>query len=63
MYVIMVYDVGTERVGRVLKVGRKYLTWVPGSTVFTRSEAHSEREKPLIKGFPHSEARQNPEIA
>src|SRR5690606_16536668 len=36
---------------------------LPGSTVFTRFEAHSEREKPLTKGFLHSEARQNPEIA
>jgi len=33
MYVIMVYDVGTERVGRVLKVGRKYLTWVQNSVL------------------------------
>jgi len=28
MYVIMVYDVGEERVPKVLKTGRKYLTWV-----------------------------------
>lgn len=33
MYVIMVYDVGVERVGRVLKVARKYLTWVQNSVL------------------------------
>jgi len=31
MYVIMVYDIGEERVTRVLKTGRKYLTWVQNS--------------------------------
>lgn len=31
MYVIMVYDVGVERVFKVLKTGRKYLTHVQNS--------------------------------
>lgn len=31
MYVIMVYDVGVERVVKVLKTGRKYLTHVQNS--------------------------------
>jgi CRISPR-associated protein Cas2 len=31
MYVIMVYDVGVERVMKVLKTGRKYLTHVQNS--------------------------------
>lgn len=31
MYIIMVYDVGVERVVKVLKVGRKYLTHVQNS--------------------------------
>jgi len=31
MYVIMVYDVGVERVSRVLKIGRVYLTWIQNS--------------------------------
>lgn len=31
MYVIMVYDVGVERVFKVLKAGRKYLTHVQNS--------------------------------
>lgn len=33
MYVIMVYDVSVERVARVLKVGRRYLTWVQNSVL------------------------------
>ncbi len=33
MYVIMVYDVAVERVTRVLKVGRRYLTWVQNSVM------------------------------
>jgi CRISPR-associated protein Cas2 len=31
MYVIMVYDVNTARVQKVLKTGRRYLTWVQNS--------------------------------
>ena len=31
MYIIMVYDVGVERVVKVLKTGRKYLTHVQNS--------------------------------
>jgi CRISPR-associated protein Cas2 len=41
MYVILVYDVNVERVARVLKVGRKYLTWVQNSVLegeLTRSQ-------------------------
>lgn len=33
MYVILVYDVGVERVARVLKVARRYLTWVQNSVL------------------------------
>lgn len=33
MYVILVYDVKVERVAKVLKVGRKYLTWVQNSVL------------------------------
>jgi CRISPR-associated protein Cas2 len=33
MYVIMVYDVNVHRVAKVLKVGRKYLTWVQNSVL------------------------------
>ncbi len=31
MYVIVAYDVGVDRVARVLKVCRRYLTWVQNS--------------------------------
>ncbi|ACM05402.1 CRISPR-associated endonuclease Cas2 [Thermomicrobium roseum] len=31
MYVIVAYDVGVERVARVLKICRRYLTWVQNS--------------------------------
>ncbi len=33
MYVIMVYDIKEERVNRVLKTARKYLTWVQNSVL------------------------------
>jgi CRISPR-associated protein Cas2 len=31
MYVIMVYDIGEERVSRVLRIGRQYLAWIQNS--------------------------------
>lgn len=31
MYLILVYDIGEERVNKVLKICRKYLTWVQNS--------------------------------
>lgn len=33
MFVIVVYDVGEKRVGKVLKVCRKYLYWVQNSVL------------------------------
>jgi len=33
MYVIMVYDVNVARVTKVLKIGRRYLTWVQNSVM------------------------------
>ncbi|MGC8870942.1 MAG: CRISPR-associated endonuclease Cas2 [Brevinematia bacterium] len=33
MYVIMVYDINVERVVKVLKTARKYLTWVQNSVL------------------------------
>ncbi|MCG0275816.1 MAG: CRISPR-associated endonuclease Cas2 [Thermosediminibacteraceae bacterium] len=33
MFVILVYDVGEKRVGKVLKICRKYLTWVQNSVL------------------------------
>ncbi len=31
MYLILVYDVGTERVGKVCKTLRRHLTWIQNS--------------------------------
>ncbi len=31
MFVIMVYDVGEERLLKVLSIGRRYLTWIQNS--------------------------------
>ncbi|MEM1757474.1 MAG: CRISPR-associated endonuclease Cas2 [Candidatus Bathyarchaeia archaeon] len=33
MYVIMIYDVGVERVSKVLQIARKYLHWVQNSVL------------------------------
>ncbi len=33
MYVILVYDVNVNRVNKVLKVARRYLTWVQNSVL------------------------------
>ncbi len=31
MYVILVYDIGEKRVGKMLKLCRRYLTWIQNS--------------------------------
>lgn len=33
MYIIMVYDINEKRVSKVLKIGRKYLTWIQNSVL------------------------------
>jgi len=33
MFLIMVYDIEEERVSKVLKIARKYLTWVQNSVL------------------------------
>ncbi len=33
MYLIMVYDIREKRVARVLKIARKYLTWIQNSVL------------------------------
>ena len=33
MYVIVVYDVGQKRVGKMLKLCRRYLTWIQNSVL------------------------------
>ncbi|MEN2983778.1 MAG: CRISPR-associated endonuclease Cas2 [Dictyoglomaceae bacterium] len=50
MYVIMVYDINEERVNKVLKIGRKYLTWVQNSVLEGEiTEAKFEKLKIEIK--------------
>lgn len=31
MYIILVYDIGEKRVGKMLKLCRRYLTWIQNS--------------------------------
>ena len=31
MYIILVYDIGEKRVGKMLKLCRKYLNWIQNS--------------------------------
>ena len=33
MYVIIVYDVGEKRVGKILKLCRQYLCWIQNSVL------------------------------
>ena len=33
MYVFAVYDVGAERTQKMLKIGRRYLTWIQNSVL------------------------------
>ncbi|NLI69893.1 MAG: CRISPR-associated endonuclease Cas2 [Firmicutes bacterium] len=33
MYVILVYDINVKRVAKVLKISRRYLTWVQNSVL------------------------------
>jgi len=50
MYVILVYDVNVERVAKVLKVGRKYLTWIQNSVLEGElSRAQFEKLKSEIR--------------
>ncbi len=48
MYVIMVYDVNVLRVAKVLKIGRRYLTWVQNSVMegsLTRAQFRRLKEE------------------
>ena len=44
MYVILVYDCGEKRVGKMLKLCRKYLNWIQNS-VFEGEVTQSELEE------------------
>jgi len=56
MYVILVYDIGEKRVGKMLKLCRKYLNWIQNS-VF-EGEITEVKLKELVtkaKGIMESE--------
>ncbi len=44
MHIIAIYDVGEKRVGKVLKIFRKYLTWIQNS-VFQGEITDAKLEK------------------
>ena len=48
MYVILVYDVGEKRVGKMLKLCRKYLNWIQNS-VFEGEISEVKLEELKIK--------------
>ena len=57
MFVILVYDVSVKRVTRMLKVGRKYLTWVQNSVLEGEiSEARLNAMRSEIKDVINEEA-------
>jgi len=50
MYMVMVYDINEERVYKVLKTARKYLTWVQNSVLEGEiTDAGFERLKMELK--------------
>ena len=51
MYVILVYDMGEKRVGKMLKHCRKYLNWIQNS-VF-EGEITEVRLKEMVIGAKH----------
>lgn len=50
MYVILVYDVGQKRVGKMLKLCRKYLNWIQNS-VFEGEVSPAKLEELKLKAL------------
>jgi CRISPR-associated protein Cas2 len=48
MYIILVYDIGEKRVGKMLKLCRQYLNWIQNST-FEGEISESKLEELKIK--------------
>lgn len=48
MYIILVYDIGVKRVAKMLKLCRKYLTWVQNS-VFEGEITEVKLEELILK--------------
>lgn len=56
MFVILVYDVNTKRVGKVLKKSRQYLNWVQNSVLEGEiSEANYKKLKMELQKVINSE--------
>ncbi|MDQ7065406.1 MAG: CRISPR-associated endonuclease Cas2 [candidate division KSB1 bacterium] len=56
MYIILVYDINVKRVGRALKVCRRYLNWVQNSVFEGElSEAKLKALKLALKKVIHPE--------
>ena len=57
MFIVMVYDVQEERVNKVLKVGRRYLTWIQNSVLEGEiTEAKYEKLKYELKNAMNEKA-------
>ncbi len=50
MYIILVYDVGQKRVGKMLKLCRKYLNWIQNS-VFEGEISPAKLEELKLKAL------------
>lgn len=50
MYIIVVYDVGEKRVGKMLKLCRQYLCWIQNS-VFEGELSEAKLRELKIKGI------------
>jgi len=48
MYVILVYDIGEKRVGKILRLCRKYLSWIQNS-VFEGEISEVKLKELLLK--------------
>ncbi|HPE70179.1 MAG TPA: CRISPR-associated endonuclease Cas2 [Thermotogota bacterium] len=56
MFVIMAYDVNEKRVNKVLKTGRKYLTWIQNSLLEGNiTEAKFKKLKEELKRITNEE--------
>lgn len=56
MYAIVVYDVGEKRVGKMLKLCRRYLNWIQNSVLEGElSEAKLRELKIKMKGIMNEE--------
>lgn len=58
MYVILVYDIGEKRVGKMLKLCRRYLNWIQNS-VFEGDITEVKLQELLLKAKDIMELRED----